>query len=185
MVQLPRKGLTIWPIGEQALPSSYLHICSYSLAIRILAAWYLLGQNDTSFPSPGAGIQNLSFPHELIDARSPDADPVLLEGAAAGHVLVKNVNNALPLQNPKMLSIFGYDAQAPPTKNIDKLFELGYQSQPEMADAVLGFEAHFSQRAYDGVIFAGGRSGSNGPSYIDSVSLPQSVFLVLVRQGPY
>lgn len=86
-------------------------------------------------------------------------------------MLVKNVNNTLPLQNPKMLSIFGYDAQAPPTKNIDKLFELGYESQPEMADATLGFEAHFSQRAYDGVIFAGGRSGSNGPSYIDSVSL--------------
>lgn len=138
---------------------------------RIVAAWYLVGQNDTSFPSPGVGIQNLSLPHELIDARSPEADPVLLEGAAAGHVLVKNVNNTLPLQNPKMLSIFGYDAQAPPTKNIDKLFELGYESQPEMNDAVLGFEAHFSQRAYDGVIFAGGRSGSNGPAYIDSVSL--------------
>ncbi|KAL1859028.1 glycoside hydrolase 3 [Diaporthe australafricana] len=138
------------------------------MANRVLAAWYLLGQNDTSFPTPGIGIQNLSLPHELIDARSPDAKPTLLEAAAAGHVLVKNVNNTLPLQNPRMLSIFGYDAQAPPTKNIDKLFELGYESQPEMNDAVLGFEAHFSQRAYDGVIFAGGRSGSNGPSYIDS-----------------
>ncbi|POS81383.1 beta-glucosidase [Diaporthe helianthi] len=138
------------------------------MAHRIISTWYLLGQNDTSFPSPGVGIQNLSLPHELVDARSPEADPVLLEGAAAGHVLVKNVNNTLPLQNPKMLSIFGYDAQAPPTKNIDSLFELGYVSQPEMNDAVLGFEASFSQRAYDGVIYAGGRSGSNGPSYIDS-----------------
>ncbi|KAK2610287.1 hypothetical protein N8I77_003734 [Diaporthe amygdali] len=138
------------------------------MANRILAAWYLLGQNKTSFPTPGVGIQNLSLPHDLIDARSPDAAPTLLEGAAAGHVLVKNINKALPLQNPKMLSVFGYDAQAPPTKNIDKLFELGYESQPEMGDAVLGFEAHFSQRAPNGVIFAGGRSGSNGPSYIDS-----------------
>lgn len=166
------------------LPALYFHIDLHRFSFRILAAWYLLGQNDTSFPSPGVGIQNLSLPHELIDARSPEAKPTLLEGAAAGHVLVKNFNNALPLQNPRMLSIFGYDAQAPPTKNIDKLFELGYQSQPEMGDAVLGFEAHFSQRAYDGVIFAGGRSGSNGPSYIDSVSPAQLAFSS-VQSGLY
>lgn len=95
---------------------------------------------------------------------------MLLEGAIAGHVLVKNVNATLPLVGkPKMLSIFGYDAQSPPTKNIDELFQLGYESQPEMARAVLGYEAHFSQRADEGVIFSGGRSGSNGPAYIDAV----------------
>lgn len=109
----------------------------------------------------------------MVDARSPDAKPVLLEGAIAGHVLVKNVNNTLPLRKPAMLSIFGYDAAAPPSKNIDVLFELGYESQPEMAEAVLGYEAHFSQYAPEGVIFAGGRSGSNGPAYIDSVSHEQ------------
>lgn len=185
MARSLRTGSTIWPTGEQRLPSLLFHVCLHRLAVRILAAWYLLGQNDTSFPSPGVGIQNLSLPHELIDARSPDANPTLLEGAAAGHVLVKNVNNALPLQNPKMLSIFGYDAQAPPTKNIDKLFELGYESQPEMADAALGFEAHFSQRAYDGVIFAGGRSGSNGPSYIDSVSLSQLALCFCIGRESY
>lgn len=110
------------------------------------------------------------MPHELIDARSPDSIPVLLEGAIAGHVLVKNVGRALPLGKPKMLSIFGYDAQSPSTKNIDALFQLGYESQPEMAEAVLGYEAHFSQRADRGVIFSGGRSGSNAPAYIDAVS---------------
>lgn len=94
---------------------------------------------------------------------------MLLEGAIAGHVLVKNVNRALPLGIPRMLSIFGYDAQSPPTKNIDALFQLGYESQPEMADAVLGYEAHFAQRAEEGVIFSGGRAGSNGPAYIDAV----------------
>lgn len=85
-------------------------------------------------------------------------------------MLVKNVDNALPLKKPLMLSIFGYDAAAPPTKNIDVLFELGYESQPEMAEATLGYEAHFSQSAPDGIVFSGGRSGSNGPAYIDSVS---------------
>jgi beta-glucosidase len=85
-------------------------------------------------------------------------------------VLVKNANNTLPLGKPTMLSIFGYDAGPPPTKNIDVLFQLGYESEPEMAEATLGYEAHFSQYAPEGVIFAGGRSGSNGPAYIDSVS---------------
>lgn len=138
------------------------------MATRILAAWYFVGQNETDFPEPGVGIQNLSLPHELVDARSPDSRPVLLEGAIAGHVLVKNVNSTLPLGKPTMLSIFGYDAGPPPSKNIDVLFQLGYESEPDMAGATLGYEAHFSQYAPEGVIFAGGRSGSNGPAYIDS-----------------
>ncbi|CAN8105190.1 unnamed protein product [Discula destructiva] len=138
------------------------------MATRILAAWYLLGQNTTRFPTPGVGIQHLDAPHELVDARSADSVPVLLECAIAGHVLVKNENGALPLAKPKMLSIFGYDAQAPPTKNIDALYEQGYESQPEMLEVDLGYEAHFSQRANQGVIFSGGRSGSNGPAYIDA-----------------
>lgn len=138
---------------------------------RILAAWYLLGQNSTDYAQPGMGIQDLSKPHELIDARSPDAVPVLLDGAVSGHVLVKNVDAALPFQKPKMLSIFGYDAETPPSKNIDELYELGYESEPDMARGNLGYEAHFSQRAPEGVIFSGGRSGSNGPAYIDAVSL--------------
>lgn len=136
---------------------------------RILAAWYLLGQNGTDFAAPGIGLQNLSLLHDLIDARRPEAEPVLLEGAIAGHTLVKNVHGALPLGKPTMLSVFGYDAQAPPTKNIDNLFDLGYESQPEMAQATLGFETHFSQEAYAGVIFSGGRSGSNGPASINAV----------------
>ncbi|KAF3763585.1 family 3 glycoside hydrolase [Cryphonectria parasitica EP155] len=138
------------------------------MATRIIAAWYLLGQDSTDFPRPGVGIQNLSLPHPLIDARSPEADAILLKGAIAGHVLVKNVDNALPLGKPTMLSIFGYDAKPPPSKNIGELFELGYESQPEMARAELGYEAHFSQWAAQGVLFAGGRSGSNGPAYIDA-----------------
>ncbi|PSR92353.1 family 3 glycoside hydrolase [Coniella lustricola] len=138
------------------------------MATRILAAWYLVGQDKPDFPKPGVGIHKLNVPHPLVDARIPEADPVLLQGAIAGHVLVKNVNSSLPLRKPKMLSVFGYDAQAPSSKNIDALFELGYESQPEMADGNLGYEAHFSQIASGGVIFAGGRSGSNGPSYIDA-----------------
>lgn len=60
---------------------------------------------------PGTGIPfNLTEPHEFIDARDPASRQTILQGAIEGHVLVKNVNNALPLKKPKFISIFGYDA---------------------------------------------------------------------------
>ncbi|KAL2674183.1 glycoside hydrolase 3 [[Neocosmospora] mangrovei] len=136
------------------------------MATRILAAWYLTGQ-DLHFPTPGIGMKNLTLPHEQVDARVPESRPILLEGAIAGHVLVKNEDNALPFRkNPKMISVFGYDATVPETKNADILFELGYTSSPEMGQAVLGKEEHFDQAARGGTIVSGGRAAANSPPYI-------------------
>ncbi|KAK1851447.1 cel3e secreted beta-glucosidase [Colletotrichum chrysophilum] len=136
------------------------------MATRILAAWYLVGQ-DSDFPTPGIGMKNLTEPHEQVDARDPDSRSNILEGAIAGHVLVKNENNALPFAKaPNMISVFGYDATVPDTKNTDKLFELGYYSSPEMGQAVLGTERHFDQAAKGGTIVSGGRAAANAPSYI-------------------
>ncbi|KAK1529981.1 hypothetical protein CPAR01_12293 [Colletotrichum paranaense] len=136
------------------------------MATRILAAWYLVGQ-DNDFPIPGIGMKNLTEPHDQIDARDPKARPTILSGALAGHVLVKNENNSLPFSGaPKIMSIFGYDATVPSTKNTDKLFELGYYSSPEMAQAVLGTERHFDQAAKGGTIVSGGRAAANAPSYL-------------------
>ncbi|KAH7324954.1 glycoside hydrolase superfamily [Stachybotrys elegans] len=143
------------------------------MATRILAAWYLVGQ-DIDFPTPGIGMKNLSLPHEQVDARIPEANPVILEGAIAGHVLLKNDNRALPLSKPTMLSVFGYDATVPRTKNTDVLFQLGYTSSPEMGQAVLGTEQHFDQAARGGTIVTGGRAAANAPSYmIDPLSAIQ------------
>lgn len=72
-----------------------------------------------------------------------------------------------------MLSVFGYDATPPPTKNTDILFQLGYISSPEMGQAVLGKEAHFDQAARKGTIVTGGRAGANAPPYISDVSVCQ------------
>ncbi|KAI0532202.1 glycoside hydrolase superfamily [Xylaria digitata] len=81
------------------------------MVTRTLAAWYKLGQ-DQDFPEPGIGFQaDTTLPHKSIDARDPAYDDVLLQGATEGHVLVKNVNNALPLKKPKMLGIYGYSAR--------------------------------------------------------------------------
>ncbi|KAI0015001.1 glycoside hydrolase family 3 protein [Xylariomycetidae sp. FL0641] len=144
------------------------------MATRILAAWYLVGQ-DQGFPVPGIGMKNLTEPHTLVDARDPRSRPTILEGAIAGHVLVKN-SGSLPFkETPKMLSVYGYDATVPATKNTDTLFELGYTSSPEMGDAVLGTEEHFDQAARGGTIVTGGRAGANAPPFmIDPLSALQN-----------
>ncbi|KAI0526391.1 glycoside hydrolase family 3 protein [Xylaria bambusicola] len=134
------------------------------MATRIIAAWYLVGQDN--FPIPGKGMKNLTQPHDPVDARIPESRDIVLEGAIAGHVLVKN-NDALPFKkSPVMLSVFGYDATVPATKNTDILFQLGYTSSQEMGQAVLGTEEHFDQAAKGGTIVTGGRAGANGPAYI-------------------
>jgi beta-glucosidase len=58
---------------------------------------------------------NLLVPHKLVDARVKEARPVLMQSAIEGHVLVKNTGHALPLKEPRILSLFGYDAVAPDT----------------------------------------------------------------------
>ncbi|KAI1828175.1 glycoside hydrolase family 3 protein [Xylaria intraflava] len=136
------------------------------MATRIVAAWYLVGQDSADFPARGIGMKNLTELHDQVDARLAESRQVVLEGAIAGHVLAKN-NDALPFkENPVMLSVFGYDARGPATKNTDILFQLGYTSSPEMGQAVLGTERHFDQAARGGTIVSGGRAGANAPSYI-------------------
>lgn len=142
------------------------------MATRIIASWYLAGQDGDKFPTPGIGMQNFTKPHKAVDARIPQSKPIIMEGAVAGHVLVKNVNKTLPFKGKqRMLSVYGYDATIPRTKNVDTLFQLGYGSSPEMVKAVLGTEQHFDQAARGGTIFTGGRAAANSPSYIIDVSL--------------
>ncbi|KAF7552126.1 hypothetical protein G7Z17_g4535 [Cylindrodendrum hubeiense] len=137
------------------------------MATRILAAWYLVGQDAVDFPVPGVGMKNLTKFHGKVDGRVPQSKKVLLEGAISGHVLVKNENEALPFSTkPQMLSVFGYDAIVPKTKNTDVLFQLGYMASPEMGQASLGTEQHFDQAARGGTIVSGGRAAANSPGYI-------------------
>ena len=140
-------------------------------AFRIIAAWYLVGQEGDNFPTPGIGMRNLTEPHEPVEARDPESKPNILEGAIAGHVLVKNEARTLPFTKaPKMVSVYGYDSSVPPTKNTDKLFELAYTSSQEMGDAELGTPQEFDQAALGGTIVTGGRAGANAPPYILDVS---------------
>jgi beta-glucosidase len=76
-----------------------------------------------------------SITHAIVNARDPASKPIILDGAIEGHVLVKNANASLPLKSPKLLSIFGYDAVAPPgmdigtPENFFAPFTLGFESE--------------------------------------------------------
>jgi beta-glucosidase len=90
------------------------------MATRQLAAYFFSGSNLDDFPALGSGMPaNLLAPHKYVNAKNPGSKASLLQAAEEGHVLVKNVNNALPFKTPQLISLFGYDATAPPKRNPD------------------------------------------------------------------
>jgi beta-glucosidase len=145
---------------------------------RIIATWYQMGQDASDYPARGVGMPaNILAPHTAVNARDPASKSVLLDGAIEGHVLVKNVNNALPLKSPQLLSLFGYDGKAP-DKNYPGTevpfspWVLGYDSA-NILEVLAGFglptsSYPISQIAANGTIISGGGSGANTPAYINS-----------------
>jgi beta-glucosidase len=105
-----------------------------------------------------------------VYVRDPSSQPILLHGAIEGDVLVKNVNNALPLSKPKLISIFGYGAPVPPAMDIGGPgqsfggFRSGYEPQLEEPP----FAPPAPAIAPNGTIVCRGGSGANAPAYISS-----------------
>lgn len=141
---------------------------------RILAAWYLLGQ-DKDFPEPGFGMPySVVEPHTRVDARDPAARPVLFQGAVEGHVLVKN-DHALPLKAPQLLSVFGYSApgyrQSIVGEGIYSAWKLGSQStnpDQQIASKKYNSTVPIETIAINGTIIMGGGSGATTPGYVSS-----------------
>ncbi|KAK8026829.1 glycosyl hydrolase family 3 N terminal domain-containing protein [Apiospora marii] len=121
------------------------------MATRILAAWYYTNQDNGSFPSPG--VYNNLQKHEPIDVQA-DHGSLIRKIGAAGTVLVKNVNNALPLKKPTFVYVLGYDAQvgASPWQNPSR-----YGG---------GYEVNFGWETFKGTLVTGGGSGSSAPAYV-------------------
>ncbi|KAI0061287.1 beta-glucosidase [Artomyces pyxidatus] len=81
------------------------------MATRILAGWYLLGQDSPSYPKPNF---NAFFPldpatNQHIDVQDDHAK-VVREIDGASTVLLKNVGGALPLKKPRNIVLIGSDA---------------------------------------------------------------------------
>lgn len=140
------------------------------MVARVLAAWYRFAP----FEEPGLNK------HTSVDARDEAAAPILLQSAVEGHVLVKNVRNALPLKKPKTLSVFGYDAIGGSNTSAtsdDILYGFGLSNAKRYTDGrpFTGFEMmlHFSTLvpagssgpdvALDGTLITGGGSGAITP----------------------
>ncbi|KAH9906866.1 beta-glucosidase-related glycosidase [Xylariomycetidae sp. FL2044] len=122
------------------------------MATRILASWYYLG-HDNGFPAPA--IYSNTMKHEPVNVQDDHA-AIIREIGAAGTVLVKNVNNTLPLQRPTFLCIYGYDA----TVN-----SMPWQNPSRYGG---GYEVNFGWQTFDGTLITGGGSGGSSPPYVIS-----------------
>jgi beta-glucosidase len=75
---------------------------------RVLASWYLVGQDKgyptATFNSWHIGTNNVGGTHKT-NVRAMARD---------GIVLLKNTNNALPLNKPKSIAVIGSDAIVAP-----------------------------------------------------------------------
>lgn len=152
------------------------------MATRVLASYYRLGMDSPSYPALGIGIPAVvTAAHPLVEGRDPASKSTLLQGAVEGHVLVKNVNNTLPLKAPTLLSLFGYDAYAPlvvnPSSSAVDRWTHGVESVTANDVQLLLIAAGLSGTAIgaatSGTLTKGGGSGS---SYGPYISAPYNAF---------
>ncbi|KAF8203069.1 beta-glucosidase [Pholiota molesta] len=80
-----------------------------NMALRILAAWYLMGQ-DSGFPAVNFDAWNINGGINTHVNVQADHANVIRDIAAASTVLLKNVGNRLPLNAPKSIGIIGNGA---------------------------------------------------------------------------
>lgn len=76
----------------------------------MMAAWYKMGQDNYTVPGVGMAY-DYNSPHTRVNAKNPAAKQTLFDGAVEGQVLLKNINGALPLKSPQLISLFGYSAK--------------------------------------------------------------------------
>ncbi|UZP36626.1 hypothetical protein NXS19_004442 [Fusarium pseudograminearum] len=128
------------------------------MVTRIVASWFKYSQFE-----PGTGIPvDVSKPHKVVSSISPESRKTIFQGA-----------------KPKILSLFGYDADVPRTNNRDgpySKWDLGFQSVNVTDGQVLGLTIGVGQVpgvAHLGTLITGGGSASVTPAYINS---PYSAF---------
>ena len=108
------------------------------MATRILASWYFVGQDSPTYPATNF---NAFYPldestNEHIDVQD-DHGKLVREIDTASIVLLKNVNDALPLKKPRKLVLIGSDAapariagpnEFPYASGVDGILAVGWGS---------------------------------------------------------
>lgn len=152
------------------------------MATRIIATWYQFGQDDPELPQFGVGLPaDITLPHKFVDAKDRAAKSNILRQAIEGHVLAKNIRNALPLRAPKAVSIFGYGATSAWASNpahegnvpgAPDFWTQSWQGVNVTDDQAeqIGSNAPVDSPpgTYRGALLVGGGSGSNVPAYIST-----------------
>ena len=139
-----------------------------------MASWYYAGQ-DLGFPGTGVGIPfQLSARHKRVSGKDASSKSILFSSAVEGHVLVKNENGALPLRNPEIINVFGYDGKTSDTYIPDGTplgWATGYSSwnQTQMIQFYTSnFTTPVSSIAQFGTLVGPGGSAGIHPGYISS-----------------
>lgn len=117
-------------MGQSPMSMHYIthSLFNFLLATRILAGWYFLGQDSLSYPqtnfdawNPDDDTTNERGEHILpviahkfwmyilVDVQD-DHYKLVRQIGAAGSVLLKNMNGALPLNKPSNIVLIGSDA---------------------------------------------------------------------------
>lgn len=109
--------------------------------------------------------KSVSKPHDVIEGRDPNDLPIIQQGAIEGHVLVKNDRNTLPLQHPKIVSIFGYSANTPPKWTAAEDTDGSWTTGQAPA---LGLHNDQTPIGPKGTLFGGGGSGAVTPASFTS-----------------
>lgn len=120
------------------------------MVTRQLASFFYVGQG-TGYPA-AAVHSNLQL-QEPVNVQGDHSD-LIREIGAAGTVLVKNVNDTLPLKNPRFLSVYGYDAT----------IKAGPWQNPTRYGG--GYEVNFGWNTFNGTMITGGGSGGSTPPYV-------------------
>ncbi|KAH9003047.1 glycoside hydrolase family 3 protein [Lactarius hatsudake] len=94
-------------VKDGTVPESWLD----GMLLRILGAWNFLGQNTSSFPGTNFNSYDPfdSKTNQHIDVQA-DHDTLVRQIDAASAILLKNVDGALPLKEPRTLVLVGSDA---------------------------------------------------------------------------
>ncbi|KAG5731650.1 putative beta-glucosidase L [Termitomyces sp. T112] len=118
------------------------------MATRVLAGWYFLHQDSSSFPVVNFNANNPGdlATNEHIDVQD-DHFKIVREIGAASTVLLKNENDALPLKRPRSIFLAGSDAG--PAREA-------------------GPNAFRDQTGNDGILAMGGGSGTANFTYLIS-----------------
>ncbi|KAF7972683.1 hypothetical protein HWV62_17240 [Athelia sp. TMB] len=88
--------------------------CVQDMATRILAAWYLLGQDQNYPPVNFDSKDSTSSINQHVNVQGNHAS-LIREIGAASTVLLKNTAGALPLKAPKSIAVIGSDAGPNPS----------------------------------------------------------------------